>query len=69
MQFRCYNLKAVTTDTFKTAKVEKVRENEKILLKKSWQSKDSMITYKSRAEGTKRESYERSDMDFEKWTV
>jgi len=27
--FRCYNLKAVTTDTFKTAKVEKVRENEK----------------------------------------
>jgi len=25
-----------------------------------------MITYKSRAEGTKRESYERSDMDFEK---
>jgi len=25
-----------------------------------------MITYKSRAEGTKRESYERSYMDFEK---
>jgi len=25
-----------------------------------------VITYKSRAEGTKRESYERSDMDFEK---